>query len=167
MVFEKDAATFIQSHSRIFVQFSKFLISLDSSITIQTTFRSFSDRKAFATVLSAVLVLQCAFGIIRLLEERGNIFGGIDHNAACEIQRRARGVPAREAFKLDVNSRSIQSAWRRKHAVDELRWHLAARKVQTVWRGKTDRDWYALESAARTIQANWCGAVTRQIVSLS
>jgi hypothetical protein len=56
------------------------LIALDSSITIQATFRSFPDLKAFATILSAVLVLQCAFrvfaakkkteilGITRMLE---------------------------------------------------------------------------------------------------
>jgi hypothetical protein len=122
------------------------LIALDSSITIQATFRSFLDHKAFATVLVAVLVLLRAFrvfaakketeilGIIRTLEQSGNIFGGIDHNSACEIQRGARGVQAREAVKLDVNSRTIQNAWRRKLAVGELRRHLAARKVQTLLR---------------------------------
>jgi hypothetical protein len=117
------------------------LIVPDSSITIHANYSKLSDRKAFATVLSAVLVLQCAFGVFaakkkteilgitRMLEESGNIFGGIDHNAALEILRRARGVQAREAVKLNVNSRTIQSAWRRKLAFDKLRRHLAARNV--------------------------------------
>jgi hypothetical protein len=62
MVCEKDAATFIQSHWRRFVQFSKFLIALDSSITtIPATFRCFGPQRCCN--YSAVLVLQCVFRV--------------------------------------------------------------------------------------------------------
>ncbi len=169
MKYEHRAATLIQAQWRRFWHFSNFIISLDSAMTIQSTFRGFKAKQRYASILSGVIAIQHAIKAFQLRQTqrvsqsaKEILYSKVDDNrAACVIQTRWRGATVRRLYVDYLACRLIQAHFRGhvirtayKKGREAFLTYLAARKIQTFWRSHLAKQRLDLESlAASKIQA--------------
>jgi hypothetical protein len=169
MKYEHRAATLIQAQWRRFWHFSNFIISLDSVMTIQSTFRGYRAKQHYGSILSGVITVQRA---VRAFQQRQAqrvslsakeiLSPVVDENrAACVIQTKWKGATVRRLYVDYLACRLIQAQFRGhvirtayKRGREAFLTYLAARKIQTFWRRHLADQRLDLEiSAASKIQA--------------
>ncbi|GAX19075.1 hypothetical protein FisN_3Lh009 [Fistulifera solaris] len=169
MKYEHRAATLVQAQWRRFWHFSNFIISLDSAMTIQSTFRGYQAKQRYGSILSGVVAIQHAVRAFQLRQAqrvsrsaKEILYPRVDENrAACVIQTRWRGATVRRLCVDYLACRLIQAQFRGhvirtayKKGREAFLTYLAARKIQTFWRRHLAKQRLDLESlAASKIQA--------------
>lgn len=173
--YEHRAATLIQTQWRRFWHFSNFIISLDSAMTIQSTFRGYQAKRRYRAIQSGTIGIQQAVrGFQQRQSERVEWTANriVSHSVANEsqaaarmIQKKWRGYITRQMYIRYISCRLIQAQFRGyviRKAYDKGRDaflnYLAARKIQTCWRRYSAKVRLALENvAASKIQSVYRG----------
>ncbi|GKZ01271.1 hypothetical protein MPSEU_001078100 [Mayamaea pseudoterrestris] len=164
---ECDAATTIQSHWRRFWCYSNFVISIHSSILIQSTFRMHKELTEYDVKLEAIAAIQDCFrcylaqknshqqSLVRCIIQAADPIEARERQSAVQIQKVLRGSKARASVDKHLAARDIQSAWRRAFARAYFIDYISARRIQAFWRCKFLSIPYKRRRAAVQIQCFW------------